>query len=254
MHTLCYPVPTAGSSMSILDGVAQDLNVYDALNVADQVVMGMYCRHHCVPVQWMVSDCSVVGCYYMCVSLLYCQMLMQWACHWRGSSPVKCNWKWQRACFEQNSHPSLAIWQQSWMIQSVSLIVLTPLCWMYQCLIMQPQWCVCVCVCVVSCVCVCVCVLCCVCVCVVSCVCVCVCVCCVMCVCACHCIHARWVMLLPRTSPLDLQVPDITTALTDANTTLHGYDVRTFISSVSAAFSEEHSLHSLRLSSFFISL
>ena len=48
------PVPTADSFTSVLDGVAEDLNVTDALNVADQVVMGMYSRHHCAPVhqQW----------------------------------------------------------------------------------------------------------------------------------------------------------------------------------------------------------
>ena len=32
---------------SVLDGVAEDLNVSDALNIADQVIMGMYTRHPC---------------------------------------------------------------------------------------------------------------------------------------------------------------------------------------------------------------
>ena len=49
------------------------------------------------------------------------------------------------------------------------------------------------------------------------------------------------------TSLLGLQVPNINPALMDANNTLHGYDVRTFISSVSVVIWEEwwtpHSLN-----------
>ena len=44
MHCLHFSA-TADSFMSVLDGVARDLNVDDALNLADQVVTGMYCRH-----------------------------------------------------------------------------------------------------------------------------------------------------------------------------------------------------------------
>ena len=44
MHCLHFSA-TVDSFTSVLDGVARDLNVDDALNLADQVVMGMYCRH-----------------------------------------------------------------------------------------------------------------------------------------------------------------------------------------------------------------
>ena len=41
-YTLSNLVPTADSFTSVLDRVAQDLNVDDALNQADQVVMGTH--------------------------------------------------------------------------------------------------------------------------------------------------------------------------------------------------------------------
>lgn len=41
-HTLSNLVPTADSFTSVLDGVAQDLELDNALNLADQVVMGMH--------------------------------------------------------------------------------------------------------------------------------------------------------------------------------------------------------------------
>ena len=44
--TVCTSLhATADSFTSVLDGVARHLNVDDALNLADQVVTGMYCRH-----------------------------------------------------------------------------------------------------------------------------------------------------------------------------------------------------------------
>lgn len=48
-NTLYNLVPIADSFTSVLDGVAQDLNVDDALNIADQVVLGMHSRHYRAP-------------------------------------------------------------------------------------------------------------------------------------------------------------------------------------------------------------